>query len=104
MEARGATAGVAARRIPPGLYGLAPPVLIAAAIGLFAALGAPGLGHRKGPPVEELAVERTEMHPGVIDLTVRNDGPDSVRIAQVIVNDGFTNFAMDGRELGHLQS
>ena len=29
----------------------------------------------KGPPVEELAVERTVLHPGRIELTVRNDGP-----------------------------
>ena len=53
----------------------------------------PGSSNRNGPPVEELAVERTELHPGEIDLTVRNDGPDAVRIAQVIVNDGFTDFA-----------
>ncbi len=104
MEARGATAGVGARRIPAWLYGVAPLVLIAAAIGLFAALGDPGLGDRNGPPVEELAVERTELKPGQIDLTVRNDGPDSVRIAQVIVNDGFTDFTMDDAELGHLES
>ena len=52
--------------------------LIAVAIGLFAALGGPGLGERPGPPVEELAVERTELHPGEIELTLRNDGPDAV--------------------------
>jgi zinc transporter, ZIP family len=104
MEARGAAAGVGARRIPAWLYGVAPLVLIAAAIGLFAALGDPGLGDRNGPPVEELAVERTELKPGQINLTVRNDGPDSVRIAQVIVNDGFTDFTMDDAELAHLES
>jgi zinc transporter ZupT len=104
MEARGATADVAGRRIPSWLYGVAPLVLIAAAIGLFAALGDPGLGDRNGPPVEALAVERTELHPGQIDLTVRNDGPDSVRIAQVIVNDGFTDFSTDDAELGRLES
>ena len=29
---------------------------------------------------EELAVERTVLKPGVIELTVRNDGPDAVRV------------------------
>ena len=72
--------------------GLVPLALIAVAIGLFAALGAPGLGERRGPPAEELAVERTVLEPGVIELTVRNDGPDPVRVAQVQVNDAFAAF------------
>jgi zinc transporter ZupT len=72
--------------------GLIPLALIAVAIGLFAALGAPGLGERRGPPVEELAVERTLLEPGVIELTVRNDGPDPVTVAQVQVNDAFAAF------------
>ncbi len=72
--------------------GLLPLALIAVAIGLFAALGAPGLGERRGPPAEELAIERTSLEPGVIELTVRNDGPDPVRIAQVQVNDAFVAF------------
>ena len=42
-------------------------------------LGGPGLGERNGPPVEELAVERTVLRPGEIELTVRNDGPDRSR-------------------------
>jgi len=104
MEARGAAAGVGARRAPAWVYGIVPLILIAAALGLFAALGDPGLSKRDTPPVENLAVERTELRPGKIDLTVRNDGPDSVRIAQVIVNDGFTDFSIDDPELGRLES
>ena len=46
-----------------------------AAIGAFALLGGPGLGNRTGPPVEEIAVEKTVLHPGTIELTIRNDGP-----------------------------
>ena len=33
------------------------------------------------------------LEPGVIELTVRNDGPDAVRIAQVVVNDAFAAFS-----------
>src|SRR5262249_15585459 len=65
----------------------------AAAAAAFAALGGPGLGERRGPPVEELSVERTVLHPGTIALTVRNDGPDAVTIAQAQVNDAFVQFA-----------
>jgi ZIP family zinc transporter len=105
MEARGATAERAAGRVPTWVLGLVPLLLVAAAIGLFAGLGGPGLAERSGPPVEELAVERTLLHPGEIELTLRNDGPDPVEIAQVAVNDGYAPFvATDGRTIGRLGS
>jgi ZIP family zinc transporter len=106
MEAHGATGEERKWMERPRAWalGLVPLALIALAIGLFAALGAPGLGERRGPPAEELAVERTVLEPGVIELTVRNDGPDPVSIAQVQVNDAFVSF--DGAEgpIGRLQS
>jgi ZIP family zinc transporter len=103
MEARGATAGPgwAARR-PAWLLGLLPLALIAVAVGLFALLGAPGLGERRGPPVEELAVERTVLTPGVIELGLRNDGPDPVTVAQVQVNDAFVAFEGGEAPIGRL--
>jgi zinc transporter, ZIP family len=82
--------------LPAWALGLIPLALIAAAIGGFALLGGPGLGDRTGPPVEEVAVERTALRPGEIELTLRNDGPDPVRIAQVAVNDAYAPFAADG--------
>jgi zinc transporter, ZIP family len=84
--------------------GLLPLALIAVAVGLFAALGAPGLGERRGPPAEELAIERTMLEPGVIELTVRNDGPDPVRVAQVQVNDAFVAFEGADAAIGRLAS
>ena len=103
MEARSATAGHgwAARR-PAWLLGLVPLALIALALGLFAALGAPGLGERRGPPVEELAIERTVLKPGIIELGLRNDGPDPVRVAQVVVNDAFATFEGGEAAIGRL--
>jgi len=102
-------AATEARRAPAGLplwvLGLIPLALIAVAIGAFALLGGPGLGERTGPPAEELAVERTELRPGTISLTLRNDGPDPVEIAQVAVNDGYAPFVAEGgREVGRLGS
>ncbi|HEX7278481.1 MAG TPA: ZIP family metal transporter [Solirubrobacterales bacterium] len=91
--------------LPAWALGLIPLALIVAAIGGFALLGGPGLGERTGPPVEEVAVERTVLRPGEIELTLRNDGPDPVEVAQVAVNDAYAPFAADGgREIGRLGS
>ncbi|HEX5763390.1 MAG TPA: ZIP family metal transporter [Solirubrobacterales bacterium] len=92
-------------RLPAWALGLVPLALIATAIGAFALLGGPGLGERSGPPVEEVAVERTVLHPGEIELTLRNDGPDPVEVAQVAVNDAYAPFTTsDGAEIGRLGS
>jgi ZIP family zinc transporter len=94
MEGRAATVQeLRSSRLPSWLLGLLPLMLIMLAVGAFALLDGPGLGERRGPPAEELAVERTKLTPGVIELTVRNDGPDSVTVAQAVVNDAFVQFS-----------
>ena len=103
MEGRAATFEEL-RSIPAWILGLIPLLLIVAAVGLFALLDGPGLGERRGPPVEELAVERTRLTPGVIELTVRNDGPDEVSIAQAVVNDAFAQFSGVDGPIGRLQT
>jgi len=91
--------------LPAWALGLIPLALIAAVVSVFALLGGPGLDDRTGPPVEELSVEQTVLHPGTIELTLRNDGPDPVEVAQVAVNDAFAPFsASGGREIGRLGS
>lgn len=84
--------------------GLVPLSLIAIAVALFATLGAPGLGERRGPPAEELLVERTVLRPGEIQLTVRNDGPDAVGVTQVAVNDAYVDFAATDTDIGRLDA
>ena len=103
MEASGAIADRVARA-PAWLLGLVPLLLVVAAVGAFAALGGPGLGERRGPPAEELAVERTVLTPGVIELTVRNDGPDAVSVAQAVVNDAFVQFSGAEAAIGRLET
>jgi zinc transporter, ZIP family len=106
MEARGATGedlGAArSARLPAWVLGLVPLVLVVAAAVAFLALDGPGLGERRGPPAEELVVERTVLRPGVIELTVRNDGPDAVTIAQAQVNDAFVQFTGADEPVGRL--
>ena len=101
MEASGATVERSGR-LPAWLVGLLPLVLLGAAIGLFAALGEPGLAERNGIPVERLSVERTVLRPGEIELAVRNDGPDAVAVRQVTVNDAFVAFSQSADEIGRL--
>jgi zinc transporter, ZIP family len=91
----------ATRRRPAWLAGLVPLAVLAVAIGLFVALDAPGLD-RIGVPEEELAVERAVLHPGEIELHVRNDGADPVQVRQVIVNDGYASFTQSDEEIGRL--
>lgn len=103
MEASARAERAPGGRLPAWLLGLIPLALIAAAIGAFALLDGPGLGERTGPPVEEVVVERTTLRPGEIELTLRNDGPDPVDLAQVAVNDAYAPFtASDGTEIGRL--
>jgi hypothetical protein len=90
------------QRAPAWLLGLVPLLLIVTAIGTFALLDGPGLGDRNGVPVEEISVERVVLEPGSIELTVRNDGPDAVQIAQAQVNDAFVPFTGGATELGRL--
>jgi zinc transporter, ZIP family len=78
--------------LPAWLLGLVPLLLAVGVLGAFAVLGGPGLGDRHGPVVEELSVERTVLAPGSIELTVRNDGPDRVTLAQAFVNDAYVDF------------
>ncbi|HEX5712725.1 MAG TPA: ZIP family metal transporter [Solirubrobacterales bacterium] len=105
MEAGAASGRGAGGGLPAWALGAIPLALIVVAIGGFALLGGPGLGERSGPPVEEVTVERTVLHPGTIELTLRNDGPDPVRVAQVAVNDAFAPFtASAGTEIDRLGS
>src|SRR5687767_248856 len=108
MEAANPAADTAREPVRQGLpswvLGLVPLLLIIAAVGAFAALGGPGLGERRGPPAEELAIERTKLVPGAIELTVRNDGPDAVTVAQVFVNDAYVDFAGGDEPIGRLAS
>jgi zinc transporter, ZIP family len=101
VEARAEAASLGGR-LPAWALGLLPLALIAAAVAAFALLGAPGLGDRSGPPIEDLSVERTVLHPGEIQLMVRNDGPDAVKVAQVAVNDAYVDFEADSTDIGRL--
>jgi zinc transporter, ZIP family len=72
----------------PAVGGL---VLVVLGMVALAVVGGPSLPERAGPALEQLVVERTTLSPGVIELSVRNAGPDPVQVAQVFVNDAFVD-------------
>lgn len=91
-------------RVPAWLLAGAIVAVVAAVLAVLALAGGDTLPERAGPPVEELAVERTVLKPGSIELTLRNTGPDAVSIAQVSVNDAFVDFRRSAAEIGRLAS
>jgi hypothetical protein len=94
MEAAGRTEAPPLQRVPTWALIAVPLALIAGAIGLFARSAAP-VSRSAGAAVEELAVERTVLRPGEIELTLRNTGPDEVTVAQVAVNDSYVAFGAE---------
>jgi zinc transporter ZupT len=55
------------------------------------------------PPVERLVFQRVTLDSDGILATVMNDGPDPITIAQIIVDDAYWQFTVEGAsELRHL--
>ncbi len=105
MEARGETLQRGPLDgVPTWVLGGGVALLITAVLVILAVAGGDSLPERLGPPVEELAVERTELAPNQIELTVRNTGPDDVTIAQAFVNDAYVDFRGADEPIGRLGS
>ena len=92
------------RRVP--VWALAGGVLALIAIVLvtIAIVGDETLPERAGPPIEELSVERTQLEPNQIELTLRNTGPDEVQLAQIFVADAYVDFEGADQPIGRLES
>lgn len=90
-------------RLPVWLLGLGALVIVAGVLLALAFAGGRSLPEPAGPPIEEVAVERTTLRPGEIDLAVRNVGPDPITLTQVFVNDAFVDFEGGGQELDRLE-
>jgi len=86
------------------LLGLLPLLLLGALLVVIVRSGpADAIRGENFPPVERLTFQRVVLEPNSMVVTVMNDGPDQVRIAQVQVDDAFWTFTADnGLTLGHL--
>jgi zinc transporter, ZIP family len=98
-----ATATSRASRFPNWIGAVAPLALVALLIGVFLVLE-PISSLNEPPPVEAGAIERTVLSEDSISLRVRNDGPDTITIAQVLVNDAYRPFEIGDNELGRLEA
>ena len=86
------------------LAAIAPLALLAVLIAVIVRTS-PGDSLRGGavPPIERLSIDRAQLGPDGIVLSVLNDGPDAVTIAQVTVDDAYWAFtASNGTVLKHL--
>jgi zinc transporter, ZIP family len=70
---------------------LLPVILLAGVIALFLSTGG-GLQLASPAPVENLTVERYHLERNMIELHVRNTGPQEITIASVIINDAVMPF------------
>lgn len=98
-----ATANSPGSRVPQWLGWLLPVVAIASLVALFLVFNPIG-SLREVPPVELVAVERTVLKESEITLKLRNDGPDPVTIAQVLVNEAYSSFEITDPTLDRLET
>ena len=76
-------------------FGLLPLALLALALFLFSRFGTAGVFDAAFPPIEELTIERLSFRRGAIDVHVVNGGPESVKIAQVTVDEALWQFSIE---------
>lgn len=81
------------KRFNPQTIGLLliPILLLVGVIALFLSTGG-GLDLQSPAPVENLNIERYHLERNMIELHVRNTGPDDLRVASVIINDAVMPF------------
>ena len=80
--------------LPPWLLALLPLVLLVGVLTLIFRTDA-GLGDRTTPPIETLNINRVQLpEPGMIEVSIVNDGPDPITIAQVLVDEAYWQFTI----------
>lgn len=98
-----ATTTARIQRLPSWIAWLVPLLVIVVLVVLFLLLNPIG-SLREVPPAEAIAVERTVLNQDEIELHIRNDGPDPVTIAQVLVDDAYRPFGIGDATLGRLEN
>lgn len=94
-EAPGEREGPSRRSL--ALKGFLPLILLGLFVAGFLRWGPVGVFRAAFPPVEELTIERVAFpEEGLIRVTVANGGPEAVTISQVMVDEAYWAFEMDG--------
>jgi zinc transporter ZupT len=69
------------------------PLLLLGVVLTYLVVTGGGLADLAGPPVEQIAIERVTLpQPGIIQIEVINDGPQTITIPQVQVDDAYFGF------------
>ena len=93
----------AATRVQPPLGGtrlwatvLLPIILLGGVIALILAFSpADRFKDPAAPPVETVSIRRVILEPGMMRVKLFNEGPDTVTLAQVVVDDAYWQFSAD---------
>ena len=81
---------------PRSLVWAVVPLLLLAVVLAWIVRTDAGLGGRTAPPIESISVQRVLLPaPNQIELAIVNGGPDTVTIAQVLVDDAYWQFTME---------
>ena len=76
------------------LFALVPLLLLGAVLAYIVVIGG-GLRELAGPPVESLKIERITLPaPDLIKIEVINDGPQTITVPQVLIDDAFWQFSV----------
>lgn len=77
------------------LLALIPLLLLGVVLAYLVVTGG-GLTELAGPPVEKVSIERITLpEPGIIQIQVINDGPQTITIPQIQVDDAYFGFTAD---------
>jgi zinc transporter, ZIP family len=72
------------------------PLLLLGVVLAYLVVTGGGLAQLAGPPVEKISIQRITLpEPGMIRVEVVNDGPESVTIPQVMVDDAYWTFTAE---------
>lgn len=80
----------------PWLLALLPLLALGLLLWVFLAFGPIGVFKAALPPVEEISIQRLELKPDLVKVHLLNSGPESVTVAQVLVDDAYQNYTLDG--------
>ncbi|NLX09171.1 MAG: metal transporter [Chloroflexi bacterium] len=83
-------------RLPLWLLALLPLAALAITLIIFLTTNPVSIFTAEAPPIEDLQVQRVELDDAGILVSVINNGPDPVTIAQVLVDDAYWNFSVAG--------
>lgn len=83
-------------RLPLWLLALLPLIALGLTIVLFLASNPLSMFTADAPPIEDLQIQRVVLDDDGILIEVINNGPDPVSVAQVLVDDAYWNFTVEG--------